>query len=51
VPIRFRAQPRALAAAQVRTVKNVVDRIKTFHELKGRRHRGASTGAQDSTDG
>ncbi|MFB4269945.1 tyrosine-type recombinase/integrase [Nonomuraea sp. GTA35] len=36
-------QPRALAAAQVRTVKNVVDRIETFHELKGRRHRGAAT--------
>lgn len=35
-------QPRALAAAQVRTVKNVVDRIETFHELKGR-HRGAAT--------
>jgi integrase len=35
-------QVRALAAAQVRTVKNVVDRIETFHELKGRRHRGGS---------
>ncbi|WP_420895863.1 tyrosine-type recombinase/integrase [[Actinomadura] parvosata] len=34
-------QPRALAAAQVRTVKNIVDRIEVFHELKGRRHRGA----------
>ncbi|WP_158088656.1 tyrosine-type recombinase/integrase [Thermoactinospora rubra] len=33
-------QVRALAAAQVRTVKNVIDRIETFHELKGRRHRG-----------
>lgn len=32
-------QVRALAAAQVRTVKNVVDRIETFHELKGRRRR------------
>ncbi|MBG0833129.1 hypothetical protein HS041_36095 [Planomonospora sp. ID67723] len=27
----------------MRTVKNVVDRIETFHELKGRRHRGAAT--------
>jgi site-specific recombinase XerD len=35
-------QVRALAAAQVRTIKNVVDRIETFHELKGRRHRGTS---------
>ncbi|MGW4796312.1 tyrosine-type recombinase/integrase [Nonomuraea sp. NPDC004297] len=38
-------QPRALAAAQVRTVKNVVDRIETFHELKGRRHRGTAARA------
>ncbi|MFI6803200.1 hypothetical protein [Streptosporangium canum] len=30
-------QPCALAAAQVRTVKNIVDRIETFHELKGSR--------------
>ncbi|WP_326626709.1 tyrosine-type recombinase/integrase [Nonomuraea fuscirosea] len=37
-------QPRALAAAQVRTVKSIVDRIETFHEVKGRRHRG--TGAR-----
>ncbi|MDP9869887.1 MULTISPECIES: tyrosine-type recombinase/integrase [Streptosporangium] len=40
-PLRLPApEVRALAAAQVRTVKNVVDRIETFHELKGRRHRG-----------
>src|ERR1035441_1183338 len=32
---------RALAGAQVRTVKNVLDRIEGFHELTGRRHRGA----------
>ncbi|MEV4582299.1 site-specific integrase [Nonomuraea jabiensis] len=38
-------QTRALAAAQVRTVKNVVDRIETFHELKGRRHRGTAARA------
>jgi hypothetical protein len=35
-------QPRAPAAARVRTVKNVVDRIETFHELKGR-PRGGTT--------
>jgi hypothetical protein len=33
-------QVRALAGAQVRTVKNVLDRIEGFHQLKGRRHRG-----------
>ena len=33
-------QVRALAAAQVRTVKNVLDRIEGFHQLNGRRHRG-----------
>ncbi|RVX37877.1 phage integrase family protein [Nonomuraea polychroma] len=38
-------QPRALAAAQVRTLKNVVDRIEVFHELKGRRRRGAGARA------
>ncbi len=31
---------RALAGAQVRTVKNVLDRIEGFHQLSGRRHRG-----------
>jgi site-specific recombinase XerD len=35
-------QPHALAASQVRTVKNIVDRIEVFHELKGRRHRGTA---------
>jgi site-specific recombinase XerD len=33
-------QVRALAGAQVRTVKNVLDRIESFHQLTGRRHRG-----------
>ncbi|MBB5783771.1 hypothetical protein [Nonomuraea jabiensis] len=27
-------------AAQVRTVKNVLDRLESFHQLTGRRHRG-----------
>ncbi|MFI6182971.1 tyrosine-type recombinase/integrase [Nonomuraea sp. NPDC051191] len=36
-------QVRALAAAQVRTVKNVLDRIEDFHQLTGRRH-GGTTG-------
>jgi len=31
-------QPRALTDAQVRTVKNVLDRLEGFHRLKGRRH-------------
>ena len=33
-------QVRALSGAQVRTVKNVLDRIEGFHQLGGRRHRG-----------
>jgi site-specific recombinase XerD len=33
-------QVRALAEPQVRTVKNVLDRIESFHQLNGRRHRG-----------
>ena len=32
--------PRALSDAQVRTVKNVLDRLEGFHRLKGRRHQG-----------
>ncbi|MFC4062625.1 tyrosine-type recombinase/integrase [Planomonospora corallina] len=31
---------RALSGAQVRTVKNVLDRLESFHQLTGRRHRG-----------
>ena len=33
-------QVRALDGPQVRTVKNVLDRIEGFHQLNGRRHRG-----------
>ncbi|HUR06117.1 MAG TPA: tyrosine-type recombinase/integrase [Nonomuraea sp.] len=43
---------RALNAAQVRTVKNVLDRLESFHQLTGRRHRGgarAATGATGAT--
>lgn len=36
-------EPRALNEAQVRTVKNVLDRLDTFHRLKGRRHQGGDT--------
>lgn len=36
-------QPRALSEAQVRTVKNVLDRLDGFHRLKGRRHQGGDT--------
>ncbi|MGW3473033.1 tyrosine-type recombinase/integrase [Saccharopolyspora sp. NPDC000995] len=36
-------EPRALSEAQVRTMKNVLDRLDTFHRLKGRRHQGAPT--------
>src|SRR6266849_8294366 len=43
-PLRLPApQVRALTGAQVRTVKNVLDRIEGFHQLNGRRHRGGST--------
>jgi integrase len=38
-------QVRALAAQQVRTVKNVLDRIEGFHQLKGRRHRDGGASA------
>lgn len=31
---------RALTEAQVRTVKNILDRLEHFHRLKGRRHQG-----------
>ena len=41
-PLRLPApQVRALGGAQVRTVKNVLDRIEGFHQLNGRRHRGS----------
>jgi hypothetical protein len=33
-------EPRALTEAQVRTVKNVLDRLDGFHRLRGRRHQG-----------
>ncbi|MET8051537.1 tyrosine-type recombinase/integrase [Streptosporangium sp. NPDC005286] len=36
-------QVRALAGPQVRTVKNVLDRIEGFHQLTGRRHRSGDT--------
>jgi integrase len=40
-PLRLPApEVRALNAAQVRTVKNVLDRLESFHKLNGRRHRG-----------
>ena len=38
-------QVRALAGPQVRTVKNVLDRIEGFHQLNGRRHRGGEAPA------
>lgn len=45
-PLRLPApQVRALAGAQVRTVKNVLDRIEGFHQLNGRRHRGSTAPA------
>jgi integrase len=45
-PLRLPApQVRALAGPQVRTVKNVLDRIEGFHQLNGRRHRGGGTPA------
>ncbi|MGH3587744.1 MAG: tyrosine-type recombinase/integrase [Pseudonocardia sp.] len=42
-PLRLAAPGvRALSGGQVRTVKNVLDRIEGFHYLTGRRHRGAA---------
>jgi integrase len=37
-------EPRALSTAQVRTLKNVLDRLDGFHQRTGRRHRGARPG-------
>jgi site-specific recombinase XerD len=37
-------EPRALSAAQVRTVKNVLDRLDGFHRRTGRRHRAGQPG-------
>jgi integrase len=34
-------EPRALSAGQVRTLKNILDRLPRFHQHKGRRRRGA----------
>ena len=43
-PLRLPApQARALSGAQVRTVKNVLDRIEGFHQLGGRRLAAADT--------
>ncbi|MGR6924320.1 tyrosine-type recombinase/integrase [[Actinomadura] parvosata] len=42
-PLRLPAPAvRALTGGQVRTVKNVLDRIEDFHQLTGRRHRNAA---------
>lgn len=41
---------RALNTAQVRTVKNVLDRLESFHQLTGRRHRSGGRGGS-SGDG
>ena len=38
-------EPRALSEAQVRSLKNVCDRLERFHELKGRRWKKAGGGA------
>jgi len=35
-------EPRALSPAQVRSLKNVLDRLEHFHQHKGRRRRGES---------
>jgi integrase len=45
-PLRLPAPPvRALSGVQVRTVKNMLDRIEGFHQLNGRRHRGGAAAA------
>lgn len=42
-PLRLPAPTvRALTGSQVRTVKNVLDRIEDFHQLTGRRHRSTA---------
>ena len=38
-------EPRALAPAQVRSLKNVCDRLERFHQLKGKRWTGTSATA------
>jgi integrase len=44
-PMRLPApEPRALSAAQVRTLKNVLDRLDGFHQRTGRRHRSGDPG-------
>jgi site-specific recombinase XerD len=44
-PLRLPApEPRALSAAQVRTLKNVLDRLDGFHQRTGRRHRAGQPG-------
>jgi integrase len=35
-------EPRALTEAQVRSLKNVLDRLERFHQRKGRRRRGTA---------
>lgn len=35
-------EPRALSAAQIRSLKNLCDRLPRFHQLRGRRWRGAA---------
>ena len=37
-------EPRALTAAQVRSLKNLCDRLERFHQLKGRRRVGRAPG-------
>src|SRR6266511_2618812 len=40
-PLRLPApEPRALGVQQIRTVKNVLERLEGFHRLTGRHHRG-----------
>src|SRR5215208_4511404 len=38
-------EPRALTPAQVRSLKNLCDRLERFHQLKGQRWAGAATSA------
>ena len=35
-------EPRTLSPAQIRSLKNVLDRLERFHQHKGRRRRGGS---------
>src|SRR5262249_60490738 len=44
-------EPRALTPAQVRSLKNLCDRLERFHRLKGQRWAGKASGAPGRAHG